>query len=157
MAAGVAALQMAASVLARACPAVVRGRQDGAHVIAVRAAGLLGLDEVVARSHHQLAGGDRGDAELGRDRLVRRALELARQQRDALVLGEAGDVDHQHVQLLPPHHPRERIGADGMMVVLGQFDVAVVDAADVSMQRLRVIRYSHGRRVISRSSASSAR
>ena len=86
----------------RAVVGVVCAQQVGAHVIAVGAAGGRCTGQRLAGTQDEAAAGSGRDAELGRDLLVRQAVDLAAQQRVALALGQVGDVGERGGQPVAP-------------------------------------------------------
>ena len=89
---------MTAGVLARAPALVVGAREIEPDVDARRVAGGGGLDEVVAGADDEHPRRLRRDAELRGDLLVSHPLELAHEQRVALLVGQLGEVAEQHAQ-----------------------------------------------------------
>ena len=96
---------MTHAVLAGTHAALVRVEQHDPDSAAVGVACVAGLDEVLARSHGELAGRGDADAELRGHRFRALVVELAREQHLALADGQAGEVLHEppHGLLLPQH------------------------------------------------------
>ena len=72
--------------------AVVGAQEVGADLGAVGVARLGGLDQADAGAHEQRLDGRDGDVQRDREVGVRHAVDLAHQQRGALLLGQVGDV-----------------------------------------------------------------
>ena len=109
LAAAVALAHVAAGAAGRLDAAVVGGDQVVADDGAVGAAGLGGLDEPEPRAHEQRLDGRDGDVERGGEVGVGHAVDLAHQQRRALLVGEAADVGDQAAQVLAPLRVLERV------------------------------------------------
>ena len=93
-----------AHVLARAAgglhTAVVGAQQVGLDLGAVGVAGLGGLDEPDAGAHQQRLDGGDGDVQRVRQVGVGHAVDLAHQQRRALLLGQVADVGDEPTQVV---------------------------------------------------------
>ena len=127
---------MAAGAAGRLDAAVVGGGQVLADDGAVGGAGLGGLDEPEPRAHEQRLDGGHRDVERVGEVGVGHAVDLAHEQRRALLLGQAADVGDQAAQVLAPLRVLERVvqrGARHLEDVRGGRHRAaqVVDAAVV--------------------------
>ena len=91
---------MPARAAGRLHAAVVGVEQIDADLGAVGVARLGGLDEPDPRAHEQRLDGRDGHVERGGEVGVRHAVDLAHQQRRALLLGQAADVGDQPAQVL---------------------------------------------------------
>ena len=104
-------------------------------VRAVGRARLGDLGEPAAGAHEQRLDGRDGGAERGRELLVGEALELADDQRGALLLGQRVEVGDQPPQVLAALDHGDRVGAAGQQLVRlqrrGGRAAHVVDAAVV--------------------------
>ena len=154
--AAVAGAQVAADRRGRARRPSATSPSSIADLLAREQARLGGLGQRDAGAHEQrLHRRDRGLHRLG-DLLVGERVDLAQQQRGALRLRQVLHVGDQQPELLALVH---LVG--GREAALGQVDVHRVHADRLRArrwlsERLRAIRYSHGRTLISRSSASIA-
>ena len=120
LAVGAAALahaQVVAQEARRAAGAVDRERELLADAGAVGVARLGGLGEPAAGAHEQRLHGGDGDAERGAELLVGEALELADDERRALLLREVVEVGDEAPEVLPALGLDHRVGAAGEQLV----------------------------------------
>ncbi len=108
-AAGVTTCDVTHCMLCRAHAARVRVEQQPHDQPAIRVTGVAGLDEVRARTRHELLRCHHADAQLRGDLARAAAFELARKQRVALAPRQAGKILDHVVQALLANEDADRI------------------------------------------------
>ena len=109
LAAAVALAHVPARAPRRLDAAVVGGHQVAPDLAAVRIARLLRLDEPDAGAHQQRLDGRHGHVERAGELRVAQPVDLAHQQRGALLLGQAADVPDEPPQVVAPLRLVDRV------------------------------------------------